>query len=161
MASLNIKSVMLDTSFLIRLMDERDALHGNALDYFRHFLENKTTIHISTVAVAEYTVGDDAENIPVDFVQIEAFDYRDAVTAGQFHRLISGERNNIPEYNRRIIANDVKILAQIRTKEIDAIITKDFSSYGKYVKPLTDAGLLQIRFLDLNTPLTTVLGQLF
>jgi len=118
-------------------MDEQEALHENALDYFRYFLDKKITIHVSTVAVAEYTVGDDAENIPVDYVQIEAFDFRDAVTAGQFHKEIFGAKINIPDYNRRIVANDVKILAQIRTKEIDAIITKDTSSYGKYVKPLT------------------------
>ncbi len=64
-------------------------------------------------------------------------------------------------YDRRLIANDVKTLAQTFTKQIDAIISKDVASYSKYVKPLKDAGLLQVQFLDLNTPLKTVLGQLF
>lgn len=161
MSSINFKSIMLDTSFLIRLMDENEPLHNNALEYFKYFLENKITMHVSTVAVAEYTVCDDPENIPVNYIQIEAFDFRDGVTAGHFHRVISGDKNNIPDYNRRIIANDVKILAQIRTKQIDAIITKDLASYGKYVKPLTENVLLQIQFIDLNISLATFLGQLF
>lgn len=36
-----IKNIMLDTSFCIRLMDEHDALHSNALEYFKFFLQEK------------------------------------------------------------------------------------------------------------------------
>ncbi|NOT52954.1 MAG: hypothetical protein HOP10_16980 [Chitinophagaceae bacterium] len=142
-------------------MDENDTLHQNALDYFQHFLDEKITIHLSTVAVAEYTVVDDADNLPLHLLQIEAFDFKDATTAGKFHGEIYGKKANVEGYNRRIIANDVKILAQTFTKQVDAIITKDVDSYSKYVKPLSNAGLLQIVFLDLNTSLSTRLGQLF
>ena len=34
-------SILLDTSFCIRLMKSNDSLHINAKDYFKHFLENK------------------------------------------------------------------------------------------------------------------------
>jgi hypothetical protein len=64
-------------------------------------------------------------------------------------------------YNRRIITNDVKILAQIGTKKIDAIISKDVNSLKQFVQPLINANLLQMKFFDLNTPLSTVLGKLF
>ncbi len=152
---------MLDTSYCIRLMDESDLLHQNALDYFRYFSSEKITIHISTVAIAEYGVLDDVNNLPLDYLQIESFDFRDAETAGKFHNQVIGKKQNIDGYNRRIIANDIKIFAQTHTKQIDAIITKDIESYSRYVKPLTNAGLLQIKFLDLNIPLNTALGELF
>jgi hypothetical protein len=142
-------------------MDENDALHTNALDYFRHFLTEKITIHLSTIAVAEYAVGDDPANLPLDNLQIEAFDFRDGETAGRFHKAIKEKKTSIPAYNRSIITNDVKMLAQAHTRKIDAIISKDAKSYKDYVKPLTDLHLTQIKFFDLNDSLNALLGQLF
>ena len=161
MNDLGIKSIMLDTSFCIRLMDKNDALHKNALDYFKYFLTAKITIHISTIAIAEYAVVDDPANLPINNLQIEVFDFLDAKTAGLFHKEIRGSQFNIPNYNRRIIANDVKILAQIHTKNIQAVISKDLSSVKQYIQPLIKTNLLQIKFFDLNTTLQEGLGKLF
>lgn len=161
MSNLNIKSIMLDTSFCIRLMDEADVLHQNALDYFRHFLTEKVTVHLSTIAVAEYAVGDDPANLPLDNLQIEAFDFRDGATAGNFHKAIRDKKGSITGYSRSIITNDVKMLAQAHNRSIDAIISKDAKSYKNYIKPLVDLHLTQIKFFDLNDPLNAVSGQLF
>lgn len=161
MNKLDINSIMLDTSFCIRLMDKNDNLHQVALDYFKFFLTEKITIHISTIAVAEYAVGDDPANLPLNNLQIETFDFIDGKTAGLFHKEIKGNSGNIAGYNRRVIANDVKILAQIQTKKIDAIISKDINSLRQYVTPLVNANLLQVKFIDMNTPLNQTLGQLF
>jgi predicted nucleic acid-binding protein len=161
MNELGIKSIMLDTSFCIRLLDKNDPLHINALDYFKFFLQEKVSIHISTIAIAEYAVGDDPANLPINHLQIEAFDFLDATKAGLFHREIKGNQPNIAGYNRRVITNDVKILAQISTKNIHGIISKDVNSLRQYVQPLIAANLLQMKFFDLNTPLTTILGKLF
>lgn len=152
---------MLDTSFCIRLMDEADPLHANVLDYFRYFLTEKISIHLSTIAVAEYAVGDDPANLPLDYLQLEAFDFRDGEIAGSFHKAIRQKKASIPDFNRNIITNDVKILAQTHNRNIDAIISKDAKSYSNYVKPLTDLNLIQVKFFDLNNPLNAVLGQLF
>lgn len=161
MNKLDINSVMLDTSFCIRLMKQNDPLHKNALDYFKYFLQEKITLHVSTIVIAEYAVGDDPVNLPLNNLQIEAFDFADAVAAGKFHKEIKGDNYNIPEYNRRIITNDVKIFAQIKTKNIDAIISKDVNSIKKYLTPLTNLNLVNFKFIDLNTPLNLTLGQLF
>lgn len=161
MAKLGIKSVMLDTSFCIRLLDGTDSLHTNAMEYFRHFRDEGITIHLSTIAVAEYAVGDDPANLPATFVQIETFDFRDAATAGILHQNLYGNKANIQGYNRRIVANDVKILSQIKNRNIEAVISKDVASYSKYIKPLTAGGHIGVKFLDLNLPLATSLGQLF
>ncbi len=159
MSKLGVTSIMLDTSFCIRLMDNSDPLHKNALDYYKHFLTEKITMHISTIVVAEYAVGDDANNLPLNNLQIESFDFLDARMAGNFHRIIKGNQENVAGYNRRIVANDVKILAQIQTKKIEGIISKDIKSVKEYIVPLSNS--LQIKFIDLNVPLTEALGQLF
>lgn len=161
MSRMGIESVMLDTSFCIRLMDANDQLHTHALDYFRFFLQEKVAIHLSTIVAAEYAVGDDPQNLPLNNLQIETFDFRDAATAGMFHKELMGSKTNIPGYNRRIIANDVKILAQIKNRQIDAIISKDIESITKYVKPLINSNLLSMRFIDLNNRLNEELGELF
>lgn len=101
MNKLGINSVMLDTSFCIRLMDQNDPLHQTALDYYKYFLSEKITLHVSTIVIAEYAIGDDPANLPLNNVQIETFDFLDGITAGQFHKEIKGSSDNIPEYNRR------------------------------------------------------------
>lgn len=161
MNDLGIKSIMLDTSFCIRLMDKNDALHQNAIDYFKYFLKEKITMHISTIAIAEYAVQDDPLNLPLNNLQIEAFDFMDAKTAGAFHSEIRKNKPQIQEYNRRIIANDVKMLAQISNKKIEAILSKDIDSHRKYISPLLAINQMNVKFYDLNTPLTNVLGTLF
>jgi hypothetical protein len=161
MNKFGINSIMLDTSFCIRLMKPSDPLHQNALDYFKYFISEKITLHVSTIVIAEYAVGDDPSNLPLNNLQIETFDFLDGITAGQFHKEIKGNSHIIPEFNRRIITNDVKIFAQIKTKNIEAIISKDVNSIKQYFTPLTNLNLINFKFIDLNTPLNQALGQLF
>jgi hypothetical protein len=161
MNDLGIKSIMLDTSFCIRLMDKTDLLHANAVDYFKYFIREKITVHISAIVIAEYAVVDDPFNLPVNNLQIESFDFIDGKTAGMFHSHIKGNQYNVEGYNRRIIANDVKILAQISNKKIDAIISKDISSLKQFVQPLINLNLLGMKFFDLNKSLNESLGTLF
>lgn len=124
-------------------------------------MQEKIVVHISTIVVAEYAVGDDPQNLPLNNLQIETFDFIDAATAGAFHRELKGNKTNIAGYNRRIIANDVKILAQIKSREIGAIISKDVESFTKYVTPLINSNLLNVRFIDMNKRLNEQLGELF
>ncbi len=117
-------------------MDDTEALHANAIEYYRYFLQQKISMHISTIAVAEYAVGDDPQNLPINTLQIESFDFLDAREAGNFHKYLKGAQPNIEGYNRRIIVNDLKIFSQLKTKKIDAIISADISSLSKYITPL-------------------------
>lgn len=55
--------VLLDTSFFIRLLNEADPLHENALDYFRYFLEHDFVVKVSTIAIAEYCVRGDVDEL--------------------------------------------------------------------------------------------------
>lgn len=43
------KVVFCDTGFVIRLLDETNELHDNALGYFKYFLENDYIIRMSTM----------------------------------------------------------------------------------------------------------------
>lgn len=47
------KAVLLDSGFLIRLMNPDEVLHQIALDYFRSFINNGVTCKVSTIALAD------------------------------------------------------------------------------------------------------------
>jgi predicted nucleic acid-binding protein len=68
-------SILVDTSFCIRLLKSNDDLHQNAKDYFKYFLEKKIEIYLSSIVIAEYSVKDDPANLPLEFVKIMPFDF--------------------------------------------------------------------------------------
>ena len=59
------KSVLLDTSFFIRFLNDNDPLFKNADGYFRYFIKEEITMMISTISIAEYCVGGDISNMPL------------------------------------------------------------------------------------------------
>lgn len=81
-------SVLLDTSFCIRLGRPSDPLHQNALDYFQYFLENKVELYLSSIVIAEYSVKGDIADLPLKTMKIIPFDYFDGKTAGEFHSIL-------------------------------------------------------------------------
>ncbi len=82
-----MNSILLDTSFCIRLFKTEDELHQNAKDYFKYFLDEKIEMYLSSIVVAEYSVKDDANNLPLEYVKIVPFDFFDGKTAGEFHSI--------------------------------------------------------------------------
>ena len=76
-------SVLLDTSFFIRLLNEEDPLHNNALGYFRYFLEHDFVIKISTIAIAEYCVKGEVSELPLKNMLIVPFNFDHAQRSGK------------------------------------------------------------------------------
>ncbi len=48
-----LDGVLLDTSFVIRLLKTNDALHPNAKAWFRQLLERRVPMYLSTISIAE------------------------------------------------------------------------------------------------------------
>ena len=156
-----IKSVLLDNSFVTRLLKSDDPFHLNVVDYFQYFLENNIILYLSTIVISEYAVADNPDNLlALNAFQLLEFDYGDAKIAGQFfaHLKEDTELRNIEE--RKVIINDLKLFAQIHNREIDAFISKDRKALSKMIKPLKNQGL-SFQYLDLTVPLNEKLGKLF
>ena len=64
------KSVLLDTSFFLRFLNDSDSLFKNADGYFRYFLKEEINMIISTISIAEYCVGGDIHELPLKNLQI-------------------------------------------------------------------------------------------
>lgn len=102
-------SILLDTSFFIRLLNDEDPLHSNALGYFKFFLENGIVLKISTISIAEYCVLGKLDDLPLKNIQIVPFNLKAAEKTGKFARIIFKE-NGISDKQlspRAIIPNRV------------------------------------------------------
>lgn len=154
-------SVLLDTSFCIRLLKSNDHLHQNAKEYFKFFLEKKIEIYLSSIVIAEYSVKDDPANLPLEFVKIIPFDYFDGKTAGEFHSILLNDKELIKERGRDIIKDDCKLVSQMFNRNIHGYITKDRKSFNKFFTPIQISKNFQVELLDLEIPLKDFRGELF
>lgn len=154
-------SILIDTSFCIRLLKSNDPLHQNAKDYFKYFLEQKIDIYLSSIVIAEYSVKDDANNLPLEFVKIIPFDFYDGKTAGEFHSILIENKQDVSGIERNVIKDDCKLIAQIFNRKIDAYITKDRKSFAKIIKPIQNLKGFNLELLDLEIPFKDFKGELF
>jgi predicted nucleic acid-binding protein len=154
-------SVLLDTSFCIRLLKSNDPLHQNAKDYFKYFLEQKIEISLSSIVVAEYSVKDDANNLPLEFVKIIPFDFFDGKKAGECHSILINNKQQIANIERNVIKDDCKLIAQIINRKIEGYITKDRKSFGQIIQPVLQTTGYTIKLMDLEIPLKDFKGELF
>ena len=154
-------SVLLDTSFCIRLLKKDDPLHQNAIEYFQYFLEQKIEIYISTIAIAEYSVKDDPVNLPLKMMKIIPFDYFDGKTAGEFHSILLEQKNITQDIDRNVVKDDCKLIAQLYNRKIEGYITKDRKSFGHIIKPITELRGFSIKLIDFSFSLKEFKGELF
>lgn len=124
-------SVLLDTSFFIRLLNDEDPLHSNAIGYFKYFLENEIILKVSTISIAEYCVLGKLEDLPLKNVQIVPFNLKDAEKTGEFAEIIFTQNKiNVEKLSpRAIIPNDSKLFAQSDLdKTVSHFVTSDVRS---------------------------------
>lgn len=130
-------SVLLDTSFFIRLLNDEDVLHSNAVGYYKYFLENEITLKVSTITIAEYCVLGKLEDLPMVNLQILPLNLKEAQRAGEFAQIIFTENkvSLTSLYPRAIIPNDSKLFAQADIdKTITHFVTSDIRSKGTLAK---------------------------
>lgn len=156
------KVAMLDTSFLIRLLKEDDPLHMSAKAYYQYFLENKFLLFVSTVAVAEYCVRGQLDQLPFECVRVVPFNLNHAEKAGDFARTLYQARNQgqySPE-QRLIIPNDTKIFAQAASIGALYFVTADTKS-SKALTILERERGFSVTHVDISKDLSAFSGNLF
>lgn len=153
-------SVILDTSFMIRLLNESDRLHPNAKGYFCYFLENNIPMYFSTISIAEYCVRGDFFDLPFQNIRILPFNIFHAKEAGHFAEILFKAKTkgliDIPD--RLIIPNDSKLFAQgSLEQDIKYFVTADVRS-KKNIDVLRKECSADIEHLDITIPHTSMYG---
>lgn len=128
---MNSECILLDTSFFIRLLNNKDPLHQNALGYYKYFLQNNFQLKTSTVCVAEYCVKGKIVELPLKDVQIIPFNIDHAVRSGELAKIVFDNKGSLMLPDRRIIPNDTKLFAQA---DIDNQIKKFATSDIECIK---------------------------
>lgn len=153
-------SVLLDTSFFLRFLNESSILFKNADGYFRYFLEKEITMLISTISIAEYCVGGDVRELPLRNLQILPFNLDHAKRTGEFAKIIFQNRGKIKLSERNIIPNDTKLFAQADCEtQVEFYLSSDIESLKIY-NLLKQETQPEFRFLDLNVPHPEAFGLL-
>ncbi|MFH1562557.1 MAG: hypothetical protein ABIF11_03945 [Nitrospirota bacterium] len=154
-------SVLLDTSFFIRLLNEDDPLFENADGYYQYFLQKGIALKCSTISVAEFCVKGDIDQLPLKNLQIVSFNLSHAQRAGELARIVFDNKGLLGLSTRLIIPNDTKLFAQADDdlEMIDAYITSDTESIKIY-KLLNNHTNLHFQIIDLHNKYTETFGLL-
>ncbi len=145
--------VSLDTSFLISFADPDRKNHAVALDYFRHCLTRQIPMWISTIAAGEFAVGQPVSDLPLQNFRVQPYNLPHAIRAAALFKALR-EQNVPPTENRRIIVNDLKIIAQAEEDQISIIITEDASTLTRFAARLRQRDLVSVRALLLSEGFT-------
>src|SRR5665647_1366749 len=144
------KGVLLDTSFIIKLLNAQDPLTGNCESYYRYFLEQGMPIFLSTIAVGEYCVKGKLDELPINQLRILPFNIFHAVRAGELaeiaFRLKREGELNIQE--RLIIPNDVKLLAQADIEDNITYFISHDKNAAELIRRLNPESHLRFEHID-------------
>lgn len=156
------RSVLLDTSFFIRLLNDEDPLHNNAKGYYKYFLENEIVLKVSTISIAEYCVGGKLDDLPLRNIQIIPFNLNQAERTGEFARIIFTENKTLKEkiIPRAIIPNDAKLFSQADLDEtITHFVTSDIRS-NKTLNALKKGTNPNFSIMEISRPYHQTFGLL-
>lgn len=146
------KSVLLDTSFFLRFLNDNDPLYKNADGYFRYFIKEEITMMISTISIAEYCVGGNIHELPLRNLQIVPFNLDHSKRTGEFAKIVFQNKNKLKLNERNIIPNDTKLFSQADCeKTVEYYLSSDSESFKVYtlLKKETNPKFI---FIDLKVP---------
>jgi predicted nucleic acid-binding protein len=153
-------SVLLDTSFFIRLLNENDILHSTALGYFKYFLEKDIILKCSTISIAEYCVRGSFDELPWRNVQVVPFNLNHGIRAGEFAKIVFNEKDQLDLKHRNIIPNDSKLFAQADIEEsITHFVTSDEECL-KIHKILKTQASARFDTINIRIPYNEIFGLL-
>lgn len=141
------KTVILDTCFLIALLNKDSEFHKSAKTYHQYFLTNNIDMFMPTIVVSEfnqlYTIAPLIES--GNYRQI-SFSYRDALAVGEvaFHLGLTNrgpKADTEDNESRAEIKDDIKILGQVKEGKFDYLITSDKGIYNRCLM-LNKAGVV-------------------
>lgn len=147
--------VSLDTSFLISFADPNRAHHAIAVDYFRHCLAQRIPMWISVIAAGEFEVKQPVSDLQLQYFRIQPYNLPHAIRAAALLRSLQAA-NSQPFENdaRRIVINDLKIIAQAEEEKISVVLTEDANTLAKIAVRLRQTNAASIRVLLLKDGFT-------
>lgn len=139
-------AVLLDTGFLISLVDMKRPNHTVAAQYYRLMLEQQSPIYFSAIVAAEFAVRQAITDLPLKNFRCIPFNIPHS---NESARLWNALGKHDDGDNRAVVRDDVKLLAQAAHESIPFIMTEDASTLFKYCERLRNVGVLSVRAIKL------------
>lgn len=140
-------SVLLDTSYLISLVNARRPRHNTAADYYRHLVKHDVPMYFSAIVAAEFGIKQPITELPLDYFRVLDFNLKHGQQAANLWNML-GPRDAAA--SRMVARDDVKLLAQASEESVNFILTEDAATLHKYCERLRAAGALQTRTILLS-----------
>lgn len=158
---MKVNSVLLDTSFFIRFLNDEDLLFKNAMEYYKYFISKEIKMFISTISIAEYCTGGSLDELPLRNLAIIPFNLNHAIKTGEIAKLVFAQKGKLKLKERNIIPNDSKLFSQADVEQsISYYLSSDSESIKIYNLLRDENSQLQFNFIDLNTPPNEYFGYL-
>ena len=141
-----IAAVLLDTSFLISLVDGNRPNHSIAAQYYRLMLEQQSPMYFSAIVAAEFAIKQPILDLPLKNFRCIPFNIPHS---NESARLWNALGKHDDGDNRAVVRDDVKLMAQAAHESIPFIMTEDASTLYKYSERLRDLGVLRVRAIKL------------
>jgi len=138
--------VLLDTSFLISLVDGSRRNHSIAKQYYVLMLEQQAPMYFSAIVAAEIAIGQPLTDLPLRNFRTIPFNIPHSVESARLWNALGKHDDGD---NRAVVRDDIKLMAQAAHESIPFILTEDASTLYKYCERLRSAGVLRVRAIKL------------
>lgn len=139
--------VLLDTSYLISLVDAKRPNHQAATKYYRQMLDESLPMYFSAIVAAEFGIKQPITDLPLQKFRHLPFNIPHGHRAAQLWNALGPKNDNTP---RPVARDDIKLIAQACHENIPLILTEDASSLHKYCDRLRNAGVCQVQSIVLS-----------
>ncbi|HBL64888.1 type II toxin-antitoxin system VapC family toxin [Achromobacter sp. LC458] len=139
-------AVLLDTSYLISLVDATRPNHQIATRYFRQMLDESLPIYFSAVVAAEFGIKQALTDLPLQKFRHLPFNIPHGQRAAQLWNALGPRGDGT---GRAVARDDIKLIAQACHERIPFVLNEDASSLHKYCERLREAGVCQVRSIVL------------
>lgn len=126
--------ILVDTTFLITLVNADRPRHDVAACYYKLALEQRIPLYLSAIAVSEFEIKQPITDLPLSQFMLLPFNVTHARKAGQLWNLLKREDGD----GRAIVRDDTKLIAQAAHENIPFILTEDEKTLAKYCGKLRD-----------------------
>lgn len=138
--------VLLDTSFLITLVNAQRNHHAVAKQYYLHLLNSGIPMRLSSIVASEFAIKQPLTELALNNFRPLDFNLIHAHEAARLWNAL-GQRD--PGDARAVVRDDVKLLAQASREGIGFLLTEDASTLHKYCDRLRASGHVRTRAIVL------------
>jgi predicted nucleic acid-binding protein len=140
---------VLDTGFLITLVNRNRPSHQAARNYYKCFLDHSVVMLLPTVVISEFSIVQPVTDLPLRNFRVLPFNFLDAVKCAELnahhYRLQMGNTGQ-----RDSVKDDFKIIAQAVVQGARLLVTEDETTLCKYCERLKSDAKIEFRVVKLS-----------